>query len=89
MRILRGVVLVAGQVAPDARIWLANRGATFEALRDLWLISLPDGVESEAGSGEFSGKYTLTFPGDPAMDHWYVVVDLDIDARETRLTLRR
>lgn len=81
----RGVVILAGELAVDAREWLERYGAVLQQIGGLWLIELAGGMTVEEGSGDYRGVFAISFEED---DQRYVRVELDIDAWRTRVTLR-
>jgi hypothetical protein len=83
-------VIASGNITDQALVWLTAHQATFENTLALSLISLPETAMVEKGTPGQSWEYTVSFyDQDGNYEDEYAVVELDIDAYETRIYLKK
>ena len=81
-------VIASGNITPEADLFLMSHGAKVEDTLALTLISLPETAMVEKGSQ--SWEYTVSwYDADGNYEDEYAVVELDIDAYETRIYLKK
>lgn len=87
--------IVAGHVSDEAEQHLRAHGARIERISGLTIIDVP--ASAEIGPGPYKDQYTIAWsvqdvdeegPYTREADEW-IVVDLNLDATETRVSLKK
>lgn len=80
--------IAAGKATFEAVNWLLEHGAAVDEYQGLQMIELPS--DAQIDKTPINGEYTISFnDADGNLDDTYVVYDLETDAYETSLELRR
>jgi hypothetical protein len=81
-------VIASGNITDQAQAWLVAHDARIEDTLALSLIELPEGAVVEKGLQCW--EHTISFyDADGDYEEEYAVVELDIDAYETRVYLKK
>lgn len=83
--------IVAGNVTAEAEAYLREHGATIESVAPLTIISLPEDAQiCVPGHQGIENEHSIEWPGEEGRDpEAWIVVYLELDAYETRITLER
>ena len=81
-------VIASGDISPEALTFFQQHGCKVEDTLGLSLVTLPETALVEKGSQ--SWEYTVTwYDQDGNYEEVYAVVELDIDAYETRVYTKK
>lgn len=81
-------VITSGNISGDAEAWLISHECQIELSLGLSIILLS--IEAEVARGAYGWQYFINFyDAEGEYEPQYCEVELDIDAYETRVTLKK
>lgn len=80
-------IIAAGNISEEVQAWLISHECCIESSLGLSIVLLS--IEAEVARGQGNQEYTIAFyDTEGEREPTYAVVNLEIDAYETRITLK-